>query len=294
MILLPWFRIVIFLSPAIAGPCILLARLNTRTVAIFQNPNFDHWGPPSSLARIVHQPGGCSVEEVFKICLEELSLDPTPARFLREESLSESSPSMFICTDKQSSLGGSRSRSLCKRLFFLSRCAQVLFLLSLMIYTWFFPPSGIFAEGTWTDAFTDTVGIGGLIARRLTANMGTEPWREMHSVTPSQNPKAHYHRRLTAYIRHPIYVGNLLIGLGMIFLSEAFSLTLLFLAFFALHHRHYHSRRRRAPQRKARRRSLTSIVSWFRNTFPWLCPGEGSHSAGIFLSVNLALHAGLS
>jgi heptosyltransferase-3 len=71
-----------------SGPMHLACALNTRTVAIFQNPNFDHWGPPSSLARIVHQPGGCSVDEVFKTCLEELSLDPTPARFRGEESLS--------------------------------------------------------------------------------------------------------------------------------------------------------------------------------------------------------------
>ena len=39
-----------------------------------------------------------------------------------------------------------------------------------------------------------------------------------------------------AYIRHPIHLGNLLVGLGLIFLSEAFPLTLLLLAFFALHH----------------------------------------------------------
>jgi ADP-heptose:LPS heptosyltransferase len=71
-----------------SGPMHLACALNTRTVAIFQNPNFDHWGPPSSLARIVHQPGGCSVDEVFKTCLEELSLDPTPVRFRGEESLS--------------------------------------------------------------------------------------------------------------------------------------------------------------------------------------------------------------
>jgi hypothetical protein len=43
-----------------------------------QNPNFDHWGPPLSLAPIVHQPGGCAVAEVFKICLEELLLAEEP------------------------------------------------------------------------------------------------------------------------------------------------------------------------------------------------------------------------
>jgi heptosyltransferase-3 len=58
-----------------SGPMHLAYGVGTRTVAIFQNPNFDHWGPPSSVARIVYQPGGCSAEEVFRICLEELSAD---------------------------------------------------------------------------------------------------------------------------------------------------------------------------------------------------------------------------
>jgi ADP-heptose:LPS heptosyltransferase len=57
-----------------SGPMHLAYGLGTRTVAIFQNPNFDQWGPPSSIARIVHQPGGCSPDEVFRICLEELSV----------------------------------------------------------------------------------------------------------------------------------------------------------------------------------------------------------------------------
>ena len=35
-----------------SGPMHLACGLGIRTVAIFQNPNFDHWGPPSSVARI--------------------------------------------------------------------------------------------------------------------------------------------------------------------------------------------------------------------------------------------------
>lgn len=62
-----------------SGPMHLACALGTRTVAIFQNPSFDHWGPPN-LAEIVHQPGGCSVEEVLSVCLETLSLDPAAAR----------------------------------------------------------------------------------------------------------------------------------------------------------------------------------------------------------------------
>ena len=40
-----------------------------------------------------------------------------------------------------------------------------------------------------------------------------------------------------AYIRYPVSVAAVLIGIGMIFLSDAFSLIVLLLAFFALHDR---------------------------------------------------------
>jgi hypothetical protein len=40
-----------------------------------------------------------------------------------------------------------------------------------------------------------------------------------------------------AYIRYPVSVAAVLIGIGMIFLSDAFPLIVLLLAFFALHHR---------------------------------------------------------
>jgi heptosyltransferase III len=56
-----------------SGPMHLACALGTRTIAIFQNPNFDHWGPPSALARILHESGGCSVDTVLKACRLELS-----------------------------------------------------------------------------------------------------------------------------------------------------------------------------------------------------------------------------
>ena len=56
-----------------SGPMHLACALGTRTVAIFQEPNFDHWGPPPSLGRVVCQPGGCSVDEILRVCLLELS-----------------------------------------------------------------------------------------------------------------------------------------------------------------------------------------------------------------------------
>ena len=221
-----------------SGPMHLACALGTRTVAIFQNRNFDRWGPPPSLAKIVHQPGGCSVEEVFTVCLEELFLDPAPARFLREEGFSKSSPSVFISRINKAVRRLEKSVDL-QRLLFLSRYAQVLFLLSLMVWTWFFPPSGIFAEETWEaswiDSFIDTVGIGGLIAGGL-----LRIWALSHGGRCTRSRRAKTPKLVTTgpycYIRHPIYLGNLLIGLGMLLLSEAFFLTPLFLAFFAVHH----------------------------------------------------------
>jgi len=218
-----------------SGPMHLACALNTRTVAIFQNPNFDHWGPPPSLAQIAYQPAGCSVEEVFRICLEALSLEPTPARRLREESLLKSSSPRFISRINKADRKLEKSIAL-QRLFCLSRCAQVLFLLSLIIWTLVSPPSGIFEENSWLDAFADMVGIGGLIAGMLlrlwALSHGGRCTRLRRAKTPKLITTGSY-----SYLRHPIYVGNLLIGLGMIFLSEAFPLTLLLFAFIALHHR---------------------------------------------------------
>jgi ADP-heptose:LPS heptosyltransferase len=75
-----------------SGPMHMACGLGIRTVAIFQNPNFDHWGPPSSVARIVYEPGGCSAEEVFRISLEELTLDPTPSGMSEERTVTPHPP----------------------------------------------------------------------------------------------------------------------------------------------------------------------------------------------------------
>lgn len=56
-----------------SGPMHLACALGVRTVAIFQNPNFERWGPPPSLGRIVYQPGGVSARKVLEVCFQELS-----------------------------------------------------------------------------------------------------------------------------------------------------------------------------------------------------------------------------
>jgi heptosyltransferase-3 len=60
-----------------SGPLHLACAVKTRTVAIFQKADHRHWGPPESLARIVYNPGGAAVEEILRVCLEELSAKST-------------------------------------------------------------------------------------------------------------------------------------------------------------------------------------------------------------------------
>jgi heptosyltransferase-3 len=56
-----------------SGPMHLACAVGTRTMAIFQKPNFEHWRPPSNLCRVLYEPGGILPEEVAKISLAELS-----------------------------------------------------------------------------------------------------------------------------------------------------------------------------------------------------------------------------
>ena len=63
-----------------SGPMHLACAVGTRVVAIFEKQNFDRWGPPPGMARIVHQSGGCSVDEVLKAC--ELEISPAVGSLL--------------------------------------------------------------------------------------------------------------------------------------------------------------------------------------------------------------------
>jgi len=216
-----------------SGPMHMACGLGIRTVAIFQNLNFDRWGPPSSVARIVYEPGGCSAEEVFRICLEELSLDFAPIRDATEEDRNSSSLISIPAVNKV--LRRLEKSVALRTLLFFTRCAQSFFILSLLIFACFFPPSGIFVDGTWMEMFNDAVGFGTLIAGGL-----LRMWAVSHGGKSAQVCRPHTLELITtgpyAFIRHPVAVANLLIGVGLIFLSDAFPLTILLLALFALHH----------------------------------------------------------
>lgn len=66
-----------------SGPMHLACALGVRTIAIFQNPDFDRWGPPSCLARIIHNGGCVSVEMVEHACLAELDYIASVRTYLR-------------------------------------------------------------------------------------------------------------------------------------------------------------------------------------------------------------------
>jgi heptosyltransferase III len=212
-----------------SGPMHLACGLGIRTVAIFQNPNFDHWGPPSSVARIVYQRGGCTAEEVFRICLEELSMSFTPVRDVIRGDVRKNSSAVTEAVQRL------EKAAALQRLLFSSRCAQGFFVFSLLLYAWFFRPSDIFAEGKWAEQLTDMLGFGTLIAGSL-----LRLWAVSHGGNEARLHRPQALESVTtgpyARMRQPLYVANLLIGAGMIFLSDAFIFAALLLALFAWHH----------------------------------------------------------
>jgi heptosyltransferase III len=207
-----------------SGPMHLACALGTRTVAVFQNSNFDHWGPPASLARIVYQPGGRSVKEVLRNSLLELAAlvpDFIPKGF------PEFSPLVFIAKIRGAVRRFNLSVAM-RRLYFFDSCAQALFLLALITYACFFHSSSTFGDGTWLDAFTDAFGMGSLIFGALlrvsamshSGKLGGSRFKAVRLITTGPY----------AYLRNPVEVGAFFIGVGLVFLLDAFLLIPLLVA----------------------------------------------------------------
>ena len=55
-----------------SGPMHLACALRVRTVAIFLNDDFNRWGPPADLGRIVRREEAASIDAVFESCRQEL------------------------------------------------------------------------------------------------------------------------------------------------------------------------------------------------------------------------------
>jgi ADP-heptose:LPS heptosyltransferase len=56
-----------------SGPVHLACALRVRTVAIFLQNNFNRWGPPPSLGRVVYRESGIAVADVLQACQAELA-----------------------------------------------------------------------------------------------------------------------------------------------------------------------------------------------------------------------------
>lgn len=121
-------------------------------------------------------------------------------------------------------------RSFTERIFFYRGYTQALFFLALTLYIWFSPPD--LFEDTWVDGLLDAAGISCLMAGellRIWAVSHAGKWtRSRHLKAPRLVTSGPY-----AYSRHPIYLGNFLIGLGMVVLSEALAFIPAFLILFA-------------------------------------------------------------
>jgi len=229
------------------GPMHLACAAGARTVAIFLQHNYDRWGPSPSLGRIVYQPGGPSAENVLEVCLQELSnasgglgpREPLAAGPRSEESRPSTAGQPTQDPAHVSSQGGLSPISGPPlpggRAFSFSGYAHIPFYLAMVAYAWFFPPSGLFTAGTWLEGFTDSVGIGSVLAGGF-----LRIWAAAHAGRHDLSRDFKAPMLVTtgpyAYVRQPIYTGNLLIALGMIFLAEAFILTPLLLALFAWQH----------------------------------------------------------
>jgi protein-S-isoprenylcysteine O-methyltransferase Ste14 len=212
-----------------SGPMHMACALGVPTVAIFQYPNFNRWGPPSNIARVIYKTRGPSAMEVFRACLDQLSI---PLWLNQERPAVDEIASIPQVGKTLSRL--ERSVRL-RRMLSLTRLAQAVFAVSLVIYHSFFASGGVFLEGSWSEELTDVLGIGIAIlggSLRVWAASHRGKWNSL------QKPQITSLITTGPYgsIRHPLYVANLLIGTGFIFLSGAFPLTLMLLVFIAVYH----------------------------------------------------------
>jgi protein-S-isoprenylcysteine O-methyltransferase Ste14 len=112
---------------------------------------------------------------------------------------------------------------------------RVGFVLLLVLYG-LFAPAGVFEEGTLAEQFVDVLGgtmliVGGLLC----------VWAISHRPVLEQRDRP-VRRELIktgpyAYVQHPLWIANLLMGIGMIFLVDAYAFIFLLLVMSAVYHR---------------------------------------------------------
>ena len=127
-----------------------------------------------------------------------------------------------------------RSQSLKKKAFFFRGYTQALFFLLLILYVCFFSP--YFFAGTWLNTVLDGAGLGFLIVGEF-----FRIWAVSHAGKSTRSRRLKAPVLFTtgpyAVVRNPIYLGNFLIGLGMVVFAGAMLFVPLFLIFFCIQYR---------------------------------------------------------
>ena len=208
-----------------SGPMHLASSLGVRTVAIFRYRNFDRWAPPASSARIVHDPAGCSTGAVLAACCEELATHADHPQKCSGDF--QKVPNLRSIPVINQAMDRLESAKVLARLLKNAGWLRLGFVLLLVIYA-LFVSAGVFEEGTLTESFVDIFGgtaliLGGLLSVwAISHRPAGERWdrsvpRELIRTGPY------------AYMQHPLWIAHLLIGIGMIFLLDAYGFLFLLL-----------------------------------------------------------------
>jgi ADP-heptose:LPS heptosyltransferase/protein-S-isoprenylcysteine O-methyltransferase Ste14 len=201
-----------------SGPMHLASSLGVRTVAIFRYRNFNRWAPPASSARLVHDPAGCSTGAVLAACCEELAVHEDHPQ--KSTGHFQNVPNLRSIPVINQAVDRLESAKVLARLLKTGGWLRLGFVLLLVIYA-LFVPAGVFEEGTFAESFVDIVGgaaliLGGLLSVwTISHRPAGERWNR--SVRRELIRSGPY-----AYMQHPLWIAHLLIGIGMIFLLDAY------------------------------------------------------------------------
>jgi hypothetical protein len=96
--------------------------------------------------------------EVFRACLEQLSIPFSLPPNGQEATVDESA--LTSIPEVSNTLSRLKKSVRVRRALFVTWVAQAVLAASLLIYAWFFPPAGIFVQGSWAAELMDVLGFG--------------------------------------------------------------------------------------------------------------------------------------